>query len=124
VVNVLQKILFILSSSVLGFLIIEIVARVLDLSPRPLAPLSIAEYRLSTNPVIGYEYLPGHKAIHDHFDPSHLGFATNSAGFRDYEYTEIKPENAFRVIILGDSTTAGNGVVDMHKTYAKQVESY
>jgi hypothetical protein len=72
VVNVLQKILFILSSSVLGFLIIEIVARVLDLSPRPLAPLSIAEYRLSTNPVIGYEYLPGHKAIHDHFDPSRI----------------------------------------------------
>jgi len=116
------KPLLILSSSVLALLIMEIAVRVLDLPPRPLAPLPIAQYRLSVNPVISYEYRPGYKASDSPFDGSHRGFAINSAGFRDYEYAETKPEGTYRIITVGDSTTAGNGVQDLDKTYTKQLE--
>ena len=63
---------------------------VLDLPPRPLTPLPIADYRLSVNPVLNYEYRPGYTPSDRHFDWSHRGFAMNSAGFRDYEYAETK----------------------------------
>lgn len=116
------KALLILSSSVLALLIMEIAARVLDLPPRPLTPLPVADYRLSVNPVIGYEYRPGYKSHARHFDWSHRGFAMNSAGFRDYEYAETKPAETYRTIIVGDSTTAGNGVQDLDKTYTKRLE--
>jgi lysophospholipase L1-like esterase len=116
------KALLILSGSVLALLIMEIAVRVLDLPPRPLAPLPITDYRLSVNPVISYEYRPGYKPSDRPFDWSHRGFTINSAGFRDYEYAETKTEETYRTIIVGDSTTAGNGVHDLDKTYTKQLE--
>jgi len=118
----LRKVLLILSSSVLALLIIEIAVRVLDLPPRPLTPLPITDYRLSVNPVLNYEYRPGYKPSDRYFDWSHRGFTINSAGFRDYEYAETKTEKTYRTIIVGDSTTAGNGVQDLDKTYTKQLE--
>jgi hypothetical protein len=54
------KALLILSSFVLALLMMEIVVRVLDLPPHPLASLPITDFRLSENPVISYEYQPGH----------------------------------------------------------------
>jgi lysophospholipase L1-like esterase len=116
------KTLLILASVVVALLIMEIAARVLDLSPRPLAPLPVVDYRLSVNPVIGYEYQPGNTPHARPFDWSHRGFAINSAGFRDYEYPETKPVATYRTIIVGDSTTAGNGVPELDQTYTKQLE--
>lgn len=116
------KALLVLSSSVLAILIMEIAVRVLDLPPRPLAPLPIEDFRLSVNPVISYEYRPGHKPSDRPFDESHRGFAINSAGFRDYEYAETKTAETYRIVVVGDSTTAGNGVQDLDKTYTKQLE--
>jgi len=120
--KVCGKALLILSGSALALLIMEIVVRVLDLPPRPLAPLPITNYRLSGNPVIGYEYRPGHKPSDRPFDASHRGFAINRSGFRDYEYAETKPAETYRIIVVGDSTTAGNDVRDLDNTYAKQLE--
>jgi hypothetical protein len=97
------KALLILSSFVLALLIMEIVVRVLDLPPQPLAPRPITDFRLSENPVISYEYQPGDKPSDRPFDESHRGFAINSAGFRDYEYAETKPAETYRLAfpILG-----------------------
>jgi lysophospholipase L1-like esterase len=117
------KALLIFSSSVLALVSMEIVVRVLDLPPRPLAPLPITDFRLSENPVISYEYRPGHTPRERPFDESHRGFAINSAGFRDYEYAETKPAETYRIIVVGDSTTAGNGVPDLDNTYTKQLEN-
>ena len=114
--------LLIVASAVLALVIMEIAVRVLDLPPRPVTPLSIADYRLSVNPMLNYEYRPGYTPSERHFDWSHRGFAINSAGFRDYEYAETKTEETYRTIIVGDSTTAGNGVPDLDKTYTKQLE--
>lgn len=112
----------VLAGSVLALLILEIGVRVLDVPPHPLAPLPIPSYRLSENPVIGYEYRPGYQPIDEPFSWSHEGYAINSAGFRDYEYAKAKPEGTYRIVVLGDSTTAGNGVQDVDKTYTKVLE--
>jgi len=46
---------------------------------------------------------------------------TNSRGFRDYEHSVEKPENSYRIIILGDSYTFGWGV-ELGETVPKQLE--
>ena len=88
--------------------------RILDVPPRPLAPLPLADYRVSENPVLIYEYKPNHAGEE--------GFRINSAGFRDHEYPINKPPGVYRVIALGDSTTAGLGVERIADTYPKRLE--
>jgi lysophospholipase L1-like esterase len=116
------KALLIFASSVLALLIMELVVRVMDLPPQPLAPLPITDFRLSENPVLSYEYRPGHTPSDRPFDESNRGFAINSTGFRDYDYAETKTAETYRIIVVGDSTTAGNGVPDLDNTYTKQLE--
>jgi lysophospholipase L1-like esterase len=118
----LKKTGVVLGSSVLTLLIMEIGVRVLDVPPRPLAALPFPSYRLSENPVIRYEFRPGYKPTDQPFSKSHIGYSINSAGFRDYETEEAKPEGTFRIAILGDSTTAGNGIPDVDNTYPKILE--
>lgn len=115
--------LLIVSGIVGALVILELSVRWVDLPPRPLAPLPVADYQLSSNPVIRYEYRPNHQSTDDHWNANYEGFAINSAGFRDYDYAEKKPPGTYRIIILGDSTTAGNGVRDMDRTYAKRLET-
>ncbi len=45
----------------------------------------------------------------------------NSTGLRDSEYTFKKPENVFRVLVLGDSVAFGDGVRS-EDTFEKQME--
>ena len=100
----------------------EIAVRVLDVSPRPLAPLELHSYRLSDDPVLRYEYRPGLRADEAHFDALHEGFTTNSQGFRDVEFPVAKPAGELRILALGDSTTAGNGVPELENTWPKRLE--
>ena len=45
----------------------------------------------------------------------------NSHGLRDYEYSERKPPDVYRIVMLGDSTTLGWGV-PLDQTVAKILE--
>jgi lysophospholipase L1-like esterase len=45
----------------------------------------------------------------------------NSHGLRDYEYSEQKPPDVYRIVMLGDSTTLGWGV-PLDQTVAKILE--
>ena len=62
------------------------------------------------HPVIGHRYVPGIRARIPHEGGGYL-IETNSSGFRcRHEFTKEKPGDTFRVLLFGDSFTAGDGV--------------
>lgn len=64
------------------------------------------------DPVIGYRYIPGLKARISHEGGGYL-FQVNSAGFRcRHDFTVRKKEGRSRILLFGDSFTAGDGVSD------------
>ncbi len=107
-----------------AFLLLEIGVRIFHVEPRPLEPLPIAMYQLSDNTAIRFEYRPGYQPSTD--DPEgfslHNRFPINGVGFRGPEYDKVKPEKTYRIIVLGDSTTAGIGVQDMDNIFSQQLE--
>jgi lysophospholipase L1-like esterase len=105
-----------------GLALAEILVRVLDVPPRPLPPLDLASYRISDDPVLRYEYRPNLRADEKPYDALHQGFTTNSQGFRDVEYPAAKPPGELRIVALGDSTTAGNGIGALDATWPKRLE--
>jgi hypothetical protein len=46
----------------------------------------------------------------------------NSHGYRDNEYSYKKPENIFRILVLGDSQTFGHGIKKLEDTWHKKLE--
>jgi lysophospholipase L1-like esterase len=105
-----------------GLALAEVAVRVLDVPPRPLPPLDLASYRISDDPVLRYEYRPNLRADEKPYDALHQGFTTNSLGFRDVEYPVAKPPGTRRILALGDSTTAGNGIAALEATWPKRLE--
>ncbi len=65
---------------------------------------------LQYHPKIGHTFIPGIKARVPHESGGYL-VRVNAHGFRcDYEFEPIKPDCKFRILLFGDSFTAGNGV--------------
>lgn len=110
----------VLASSLSALSCMEVAVRIFDVTPRPLAPLPMTSYRVSDNPVLIYEYRPGEKPSDEAIVKSRPAIPFNSAGFYDYEYEREKPEGAYRIVILGDSTTVG--FEDPNKGYTKRLE--
>ena len=64
---------------------------------------------------IGYRFIPQLSARIPHEGGGYL-VRTNSAGFRcDRELTKEKPPEVFRVLLFGDSFTAGDGVSNQYR---------
>jgi hypothetical protein len=62
------------------------------------------------HPVFGHRFVPGLKARIDHEGGGYL-LRVNEAGFRcDHEFVAQKRPGTFRVLLFGDSYTAGDGV--------------
>ena len=101
----------------------ELGVRWLDISPRPLEPLPIRNYRLSDNPLMRYEYRPNYQPVDPPYDFMHRGYRTNSAGFRDRERSVKKLAGVYRVLLIGDSTLVGNGIRDMDLLFASLLEA-
>lgn len=100
----------------------EIALRLINPPPRVLRHVNVAGYRLSSNPIRKYEYTPGRFDIGAGGFDDHGNFFINRDGFRDHEFVLAKPAHTFRILALGDSVTAGNGVEDYTKTYPKLLE--
>ncbi len=60
---------------------------------------------------LGYRLEPGFKGK----------YKINSYGFRDYEYSENKPDNTLRIVNIGDSLTFGLGL-KLESVYSKVME--
>ena len=62
------------------------------------------------HPLFGYSFIPGVKARIEHEGGGYL-VQTNHAGFRNSrEIQNAKPAGKFRILVFGDSFTAGDGV--------------
>ena len=72
----------------------------------------VARFRLSDNPILFYEPMPGAKSGQ---------YEINSDGFRDREYAVEKPAGVFRIVVLGDSIIWGHGLA-LDDSFAKQLE--
>jgi lysophospholipase L1-like esterase len=107
---------------VIGILLAEVLARSVIVLPKMLPALDVDTYVLADNPILKYVYRPGSQATGVPFDADHRGFTINSAGFRDYEFREEKPAGTRRLVVLGDSTSAGNGISDVTHIAAKVLE--
>jgi carbamoyltransferase len=67
------------------------------------------------DPVIGYRFIPGLKARVEHEGGGYL-VRVNQAGFRcEREFEKKKTPAEFRVLLFGDSYTAGDGVSNKHR---------
>jgi hypothetical protein len=67
------------------------------------------------DPVFGYRFIPGLKARVPHETGGFL-LATNEAGFRsDRAFAASCPPGRRRVLVFGDSMTAGDGVANAHR---------
>lgn len=95
----------------------------LDLPPRPLPRLAAGYYELSSNRLLKFRYRPG-TLPEDVAEPGdHLGFRINSAGFRDVEHRLAKPDGHYRIVVLGDSITAGVGIPDLDALFTRRLET-
>ena len=47
----------------------------------------------------------------------------NKDGFRDKDYSFKKPDDVFRILIIGDSQTFGHGIDRLEDTYPKKLET-
>jgi len=73
--------------------------------------------------IMRFRLVPGYEQIFDGFAvciPS-TTVKINSYGFRDYEYSIENPESTFRIVVLGDSITFGQGV-ELNESYPKVLE--
>lgn len=116
-----QKLLLIALGLAIGLLLAEAVLRVTGAAPEVVL-VQEGRYRLSPNPKIGYEPVPGVE-VEGHTDSLHdwVG-VSNRLGFRDVEHAVAKPEGVFRILVLGDSIAVGQGVRLYENTFPARVE--
>jgi hypothetical protein len=89
----------------------ELVVRVLGLAPNTNV-IFRENYRLSEDPQLGYELVPGSRDGKQRI---------NSSGMRDADYPRAKPAGVYRIAVIGDSIAYGFGV-QRSDTLAKQLE--
>ncbi len=93
--------------------------------------LEIAVRLLEPREVMRYFYSVDDPILHHRFKPNATGwyktnefntdYTINSLGLRDKEYSLEKPAATFRILMLGDSFTEGDGV-HSNETFSKRLE--
>jgi lysophospholipase L1-like esterase len=117
----MSKFLLVAVGLLLGLVVGEIGIRVADVAPE-VVYIEKWRMRLSSNPKIGFEPIP-------HLDSSeasvqYFGYRglSNSMGFRDYEHEIQKAPGAKRIIVIGDSVTAGLWIKKDEDVFAAKLE--
>lgn len=111
-------------STLLALLGLELVVRMAGFAPE-LCQVPLGRFRLSANPRLGYEPVPGVNWGGD-LEGSDRFYAFrgagNSLGFRDVEHALAKPDGVLRIVVLGDSIAAGWGVERTEELFAPTLE--
>lgn len=118
----LQKLILVLFGLTVALLVGECTVRLLGLAP-DIVYVEKGRYRLSNNPLIGYEPVPGLA-----YDGKSLHFydyrgAANSLGYRDYEHAVSKPAGRYRIIVIGDSIAAGHFIDRSEDMFSSVLET-
>lgn len=115
--------LVILLSLLAGLVLAEGIVRVAGIAPE-VSLIREGRFRLSPNPELGYEPVPHYEyrgpvtSFHDYSGTS------NSLGFRDVEHAVERTPGTPRILILGDSIAAGQGVVHREDIFSRRLEIY
>lgn len=104
----------VLAGSLSALIVAEAVVRVLDIKPA-LSVVAYKSVRRSENMKLGYELAPGSA------DGRRLRIS--SAGLRDREFSESRPDGTFRIAAVGDSITYGYGC-PRAQSYPKFLERF
>ncbi len=100
----------------------ELIFRAAQLAPRVyrLDPKTdYGAFQLSENPILGYELRAGFRGSPN---SSRIFSYINADGQRDKERKITKQAQVKRVIILGDSVVAGQGLADLNDTISRRLE--
>jgi len=110
------SLVFIATAVTLGA--VEVLVRIFwnKLSGPAVIPLTLKTHRFSSNPVMGYELVPGSASFEDN-----AWYRINRDGIRDGDYSRTRPEGTFRIAAVGDSCTFGFGL-ELEDTWPKQLE--
>jgi lysophospholipase L1-like esterase len=97
---------------------VEVLVRIFwnKLSGPTVIPLTLKTHRVSTNPVMGYELVPGSISFEDN-----AWYRINKDGIRDRDYSQTKANGTYRIAAVGDSCTFGLGL-ELENTWPKQLE--
>jgi len=117
----LQKGMLLAASLLVGMVALEIMITLSGLAP-DVTRVERGRYRLSANPKIGYEPIPGVEYDEENLEFYDYRGSSNSLGFRDREHAVAKASGAFRVIVLGDSVAAGLKVTEFEDTFPALLE--
>jgi lysophospholipase L1-like esterase len=111
-----RKLILVLISSLIALLGAEGLLRVLHAAP-DVGIIHKGRFRLSTNPKIGFEPVPGF-TYHGR-ERSFIDFegTSNALGYRDVDHAVQKPKDVYRIVVLGDSVGAGLKVERFEDTF-------
>ena len=111
-----KNIALLVFSVIISFIMAELLLAAFDISVLK----QDSDYRTSDD-VFHHSFVPNSSA---EFKSSEwdVKYNINSFGFRDREFSIKKPDNVFRVLMLGDSFTEGYGM-EVENSFPKQFES-
>lgn len=116
-----KKLLAVSLSVVVALAAAELAVVVLGLAPE-VSVIERGRFRLSRNPLIGFEPVPSLDYQGDDLSFFDYTGASNSLGYRDREHPVDKPAGTWRVVVIGDSIAAGLKVDDFADTLPPLLE--
>ena len=114
-----QKIFLVCLAVLLAFGIVEIFLRIVDATGEKRDNVESVQCKI-LDPILVHSFVPlsSCQVKAAEWDVS---YKINSHSLRDVEHSWEKPENTYRILIVGDSYTEGQGV-EIEETYSKVLE--
>jgi hypothetical protein len=105
---------------ILFFLLGEIYIRFSPKNFRVVNEMDVNNYR-TADPILHHCFIPNGKGRF-YYKEYKTRYFINSYGFRDKEYSLVKSDSIYRIIILGDSFAEGYGV-NIEDNFSEQLEN-